>query len=546
MKQNSILIFVAVMNLLIFTFVAAMVYDMEGTLGGDEGGSDGTSDDTSDGTGTDEVFHQYFAKIGTIKGDSKDKDHREWIEILSYSHGVSTSGTVLDTDTDESSPFIITKNVDGSSPMLKNASRNRTFGKPVIIHAVRANRSDEDDRDHYLTIELLDVIVTSVSTGGSGRPDDQEQNSPEVETVILKFGSISWTYENQNITITEDGNFPVDDDPIDTEDEEDIVFLYPEYNPLTQIDNLPDQPISVISLDWGMASAIPPKGLKMSDVDPYEPITFTKEIDEHSPILYQLLGSGGTLNGTIEVQRPPETASDVPQTYFTIQFFDGRIASIETGSDSEGGRTVGSGSITDIIEVTWGRIVMTWTGDSLDTTYEVSQDELQAEVDHYSVDTFLTISKLPDRNEVLNEGTMVTIEDIPLFEFDHQISQSIDLANGLPDGTSEHSFVEITKDVDESTPLLYHALLNGDTFQLRTRFYRIKAERPSPDDPELEEYKVITFTNASVQSITTVEDDNGWEQHREREHVAFCYQKITWEFWDGGITASDDWETPVA
>lgn len=31
-----------------------------------------------------------------------------------------------------------------------------------------------------------------------------------------------------------------------------------------------------------------------------------------------------------------------------------------------------------------------------------------------------------------------------------------------------------------------------------------------------------------------------------RAHVSLTYQKITWTHVDGGITASDDWETPIA
>ena len=30
------------------------------------------------------------------------------------------------------------------------------------------------------------------------------------------------------------------------------------------------------------------------------------------------------------------------------------------------------------------------------------------------------------------------------------------------------------------------------------------------------------------------------------EEVSFTYQKIEWTFEDGGITAEDDWEAPVA
>ena len=34
-------------------------------------------------------------------------------------------------------------------------------------------------------------------------------------------------------------------------------------------------------------------------------------------------------------------------------------------------------------------------------------------------------------------------------------------------------------------------------------------------------------------------------RHKEREHISFCYQKITWIWNNGGKSASDDWESPV-
>ncbi len=34
-------------------------------------------------------------------------------------------------------------------------------------------------------------------------------------------------------------------------------------------------------------------------------------------------------------------------------------------------------------------------------------------------------------------------------------------------------------------------------------------------------------------------------KYAEYEEVAFTYQKIEWTWMDGGITAMDDWESPV-
>ena len=47
----------------------------------------------------------------------------------------------------------------------------------------------------------------------------------------------------------------------------------------------------------------------------------------------------------------------------------------------------------------------------------------------------------------------------------------------------------------------------------------------------------IKLTNASVASRI---------QKGDFETVSFTYQKITWTWVDGGITAEDDWEAPVS
>jgi type VI secretion system secreted protein Hcp len=35
-------------------------------------------------------------------------------------------------------------------------------------------------------------------------------------------------------------------------------------------------------------------------------------------------------------------------------------------------------------------------------------------------------------------------------------------------------------------------------------------------------------------------------KYAEYEEIAFTYQKIIWTWTQGGITAEDDWESPVA
>ena len=58
----------------------------------------------------------------------------------------------------------------------------------------------------------------------------------------------------------------------------------------------------------------------------------------------------------------------------------------------------------------------------------------------------------------------------------------------------------------------------------------------------------MQLQNASIAGIRHEMLNNKYPEnmkHKEREHLSFCYQKIIWTWVDGGITADDDWETPV-
>ena len=46
----------------------------------------------------------------------------------------------------------------------------------------------------------------------------------------------------------------------------------------------------------------------------------------------------------------------------------------------------------------------------------------------------------------------------------------------------------------------------------------------------------VKLTNASISDR---------HEHGATEQISFTYQKITWTWIDGGITAEDDWEAPV-
>ena len=135
-------------------------------------------------------------------------------------------------------------------------------------------------------------------------------------------------------------------------------------------------------------------------------------------------------------------------------------------------------------------------------------------------------------------------DSIMVIAFEHEVVAPRDAASGLPTGKRQHKPITICKEVDKSTPLLASALYHNENIPTWTlRFWR-----PSRSGQEVQFY-TIELLNASIASIRSEMLNNKYPenmQHAEREYISFTYQKITQTFEDGGITAEDDWETPVA
>ncbi|MDR2092938.1 MAG: type VI secretion system tube protein Hcp [Azoarcus sp.] len=136
-----------------------------------------------------------FLKIDGIPGESTDDQHKDWIEILSFNHGVHqpVSSTVSSAGgaTVERVSFtapIITKLVDRASPKLFEASFTGKHIKEVIIEVCRAG----SNKEKYLEIRMEQVLVSDFNQGGG--------NEFPVETVSFAPGTIKMIYTQQKRT----------------------------------------------------------------------------------------------------------------------------------------------------------------------------------------------------------------------------------------------------------------------------------------------------------------------------------------------------------
>jgi type VI secretion system secreted protein Hcp len=125
----------------------------------------------------------------------------------------------------------------------------------------------------------------------------------------------------------------------------------------------------------------------------------------------------------------------------------------------------------------------------------------------------------------------------------HDIISPRDAASGLPTGKRMHKPFVITKELDKSSPLLYNVLVNNENLTE----WELQFWQPSATGAEKQHY-TIKLTNANIASIDFRMANNKHPdlmKFQEYEEVAFTYQKIEWTWTDGGITAVDDWESPV-
>lgn len=132
--------------------------------------------------------------------------------------------------------------------------------------------------------------------------------------------------------------------------------------------------------------------------------------------------------------------------------------------------------------------------------------------------------------------------------FSHEVLSPRDPASGLPTGKRMHKPFVITKDVDKSSPALWNALVNNENITAWTLQCWMPIVTPTPGVGTEKQVYTISLVNANIAGISEVMPDNQDPSKLNlsiREQVTFTYQKITWTWTDGSITASDDWESPV-
>lgn len=138
-----------------------------------------------------------YIKIGDIKGEATDSEHKDWINLESMSSPIfrsipeGASGSQRSRGSTTLGDIVCVKELDKSSPKLAEAVCNGTHIQDVeIVFTKDVTGSDGvTKQEPYLTYKLKDVIVTSYSFHGNaaGEPVPTEE-------ITLNYTEVEWTY----------------------------------------------------------------------------------------------------------------------------------------------------------------------------------------------------------------------------------------------------------------------------------------------------------------------------------------------------------------
>ncbi|MHC4641106.1 MAG: type VI secretion system tube protein TssD [Planctomycetota bacterium] len=134
-----------------------------------------------------------YIKFDGVDGESQDKDHKGWSDVLSFNQGHFLADPSRTRDSVVSKPIEITKELDKAGPKLAEAVCTTKVFPKVEIH-LTASYTDAG-RVTYLAYELTNALIVSYNISGSGQSEDVP-----TEILALEYEEIKCTYTERDPT----------------------------------------------------------------------------------------------------------------------------------------------------------------------------------------------------------------------------------------------------------------------------------------------------------------------------------------------------------
>ena len=139
---------------------------------------------------------------GEISGGSTQRGHEGWIEVVGLAHEIVSprdAASGLPTGKRQHKPFVITKEIDKSTPLLFSALAHNENLTRILLEFFQTDPTT--GKEVAYTIELRNASIAGIQT---------EDEAHEIrEHVSFVYQKIIWTWVDGGITSEDDWETPV-------------------------------------------------------------------------------------------------------------------------------------------------------------------------------------------------------------------------------------------------------------------------------------------------------------------------------------------------
>jgi type VI secretion system secreted protein Hcp len=153
-------------------------------------------------------------KQGEIKGSVTQKGRENKIMVIATSHEIVSprdSASGLPTGKRMHKPFVITKEIDKSSPLLYNALVNNEnisdWELQYWTPQIKAQQGVGTEVQHY-TVRLVNANIASINFRMANNKHPDLMKFAEYEEVAFTYQKIIWTWNEGGITAEDDWETP--------------------------------------------------------------------------------------------------------------------------------------------------------------------------------------------------------------------------------------------------------------------------------------------------------------------------------------------------
>ncbi len=153
-------------------------------------------------------------KSGQVKGSVTQKGREDSIMVIAVSHEIVSPrdhASGLPTGKRQHKPFIITKELDKSSPVLYNILCNNENLQEAVFKfwtpQIKAATGVGSEVQHY-TVKLTNANIASIAFRMANNKHPDLMRFAEYEEVAMTYEKIEWTWNDGGITALDSWEAP--------------------------------------------------------------------------------------------------------------------------------------------------------------------------------------------------------------------------------------------------------------------------------------------------------------------------------------------------